>query len=66
MELFLTFLVGGGLLLCGFWLGRAGQDLVIAAALRVFIDEMITAKIINEKKLTSYILKKYGSELDAQ
>jgi len=66
MDLFLTFIVGGALLLCGFYLGRAGQDLVIAAALRVFIDEMITAKIINQKKLEKYILKKYAAELDAE
>ncbi len=62
--LFYTIFVGLALLACGFYLGRQGEDLMVAAALKAFIEEMIKAKVINEKKLTAYILKNYGGKLD--
>lgn len=63
MDIILTVIVGGTLLACGFILGRQGTDTFIKIAIQTFIIEMVQAKLINEKKLNAYIIKKYGKEL---
>jgi len=66
MDIILTALVGLGLLACGFYLGRKGVDAIIALAIRDFIQELIKAKLLNEKKLNAYIVKNYGAEMRKQ
>ena len=55
-----TIIVGAGLLVCGHYLGTRKVNETVAMALNHFMQELVTNKMITEKKLKEYIIKNYG------
>ena len=60
ITLLYTIGTGIGLLACGYYLGSRNLKAGIECALGMFLDELITAKLINQNKFNKHMAKKFG------